>query len=1020
VLALKLMRRRAGVFVAVFGVVALLAALSVGLSGYINAAATAGVRAGVAALTGADGGFRVSVTLSQHPEAQDASVRADVRAAVKADGRSVPMTVSRDVVSPNAVPLDRDHGAPARSALASIPDLKDRARLISGQWPSSPSEASMQADAAAALNVEVGDVLTLPGGAPVTITATWRVGNASDPRWLEDPVALTGIDLDSTPGWVVIDPSQWAGTGVPPVARWTVRPSAGHVTVSQLEALRHAPDTVSQAVQKHDPDSDVRVYGVLQLGIAPIQQNVQSAAAVSAAPLVVVALLGLITLIEVSGMLQQLRLVETALLRARGTSRRRFIGQAIAEGLVTAVPAAALGAGAATWWLAGQGAMDDIPAFAWVVAAATALVAVVVLAVAAARSSRDVLRSSRIRDGIRSLGGSTRVRSTAGIGVLLLLVLLAVVAVSQFLLYGSPLAPTSGGGLAIDPLAVSALALGIAAIGLLAIALYPLVARGLERLSTRAHDLGSLALQQLARRPRSALTPVLVLAFAVSGLILGASYSGTWSVSSRETRQVQVGTSVRVTSSPPLTASITRAVPGQRAASPVAREDAQLGPGLVSILGIPSDRIAAAVAPVDDAVDPHRLARLLRSAPDRPQIPASASGVAVSFPSSPETDRPVSGSLIIVDSVGAETAVNLFPDGDRLTGQLPSGVAPWTVHGIRLLLPPLGGGETIAVRLTATGASTTEIPLDASWMPSDGSEAGPVVAGPAAGRAGLRVTKPGPAGFVLLQSVHPHEQRLPVVISRELAEDAGLVVGSEAPMLLVSRGGTIPVKVAAVVPVIPGIESGNGIVADLGALQDAAEREGLLRVSTGEWWVSTTSPKTAAARERRAHPEAHVDSIVPSADEQVLESARVVVWIAGIVTALLALLAIWAGLLAELRSRADEVRVLRAVGVRPGVQSAGRVREWAMLLGFGVLVGVVDGVVVCALLVPSLARTAVPNAIGALRTSLNVDGVGLLAAAAAVLVASALLLAVIARAVRSQSRLSGRASAATRSGMGSE
>ena len=148
--------------------------------------------------------------------------------------------------------------------------------------------------------------------------------------------------------------------------------------------------------------------------------------------------------------------------------------------------------------------------------------------------------------------------------------------------------------------------------------------------------------------------------------------------------------------------------------------------------------------------------------------------------------------------------------------------------------------------------------------------------------------------------------------------------------------------------------------------------------------------------------------LIPSPAEQVLESARVVVWLAGIATALLALLAIGAGLLAELRTRRGEVHVLQAVGATPRAQANGRTREWAMLLGFGAAVGAVDGVAVCVLLVPSLARIAVPHALAGLRTSLNLDVPGALTALLVVAAALAFLLLVIARTVRTQARISPR------------
>lgn len=1006
-LALKRMRRRAGLFLAFFAVVLLLAGLSVGLSGYVAAAAAAGARAGVSALTGADGGFDVSIPWAADASAQaaqDARVRATVRTIVRVDGRAVPMVIDRDIVTANEVELDRSAGASVRSALASIPGLSDRAKLVAGRWPTARDEASMQANAASTLGVHLGELLTMPGGSSVTITATWRVQDPKDPRWLDDSISLRGIDPDvySTHGWVVIDPALWGAITVDPVARWTIRPVADRITVAQLPALQRAPDAVSGALQKAEPGQDVQEAGLLQLALRPIQQNVESAGAVSTAPLVVVAVLGIITLIELARMLDQLRTAENALVRARGESRRRFVLEAAAEGAVAAVPGAVLGSALAASLLSGAAA--DIPPIGWAGAAACAVITVVALSLVAARSSRDVRPAPATRAS--GLGRGVRFRSTVGVGAIVILVLLAVVAVSQFLLYESPLTPVAGGGVAVDPLSVSAIALAIAAVGVVALAAFPLVGRALERWSRRANNLDSLPLQQLARRSRAELTPILVMAFAVSSLILAATYSGTWSTSSSETRAVQIGASLRVTAPAQLGASITHPVAGQTATAPVARDDVLLGESLVTMIAMPASRLAAAVATVPGAVDPAALAARLRSKVSLPQLPASATGLSLRLIATPASAVPTSAEVTLVDAAGAENLVQLAPGatGDEFTATLPSGLAPWTVHAIDVLLPEVTAGTTVEISLRSTGTAA-DLRLDGSWVPSWGDASSPGIDGLGGGRAGIRVDLAGPGGHVLLQSLRGGAARLPIVISRKVALDTGLSVGSMASMVLVTRHGTIPVTVAGISTVIPGIESGAGVLVDLGSLQDAADGRGLAHVSAGEWWVATTAPASAADEmQRRAPVGAVVETAASTPADQVLESARVVVWVAGIATALLALLTVGAGLLAELRGRRDEVGVLRAVGVAPRPQSRGRVIEWMLLLALGLVAGLIDGVLVCALLVPDLARAAIPNAMAELRTYLAVDVPGGALAAAAVFAALAGLLVAILRTVRKQAR----------------
>ncbi len=1012
-LALKRMRRRAGLFVAVFGVVLLLAGLGVGLSEYLGASAETGVRAGVSALTGADGGFAVSIPLppaAAAQRAQDARVRATVRDAVRADGRAVPMRIDRDIVTANEVELDRDGQAPIRSALASITGLQAGAELTSGSWPTGPGEASMQADAAAALGVRTGDHLTLPGGAVVTVSGIWRVRHPSDSRWLDDPITLNGVDPDvySTRGWLVVDPALWSRITVDPVARWTIRPQPDRIGVAQLGALQRSPDTVSTALQKADRTQDIEETGLLQVALRPIQQNAVASTAVSTAPLVVVAVLGVVTLIELARMLDQLRAAENALVRARGASRRRVVIGAAVEGAIVALPAAAIGGGFTAWWVSRAGAAHDVPAIGWAAAVAAAVTAVAALAASAGRTSRDTRppRASR-RPGL--VRGGARLRSTVAIGAVALLTLLAVVAVSQFLLYGSPLAPVAGGGSAVDPLAVSALALAIAALGVLAVAAFPAIARALERSSRRVSSLDALPLRQLARRSRAALTPILLVAFAVSGLVVAAGYAGTWEVSAGQTRAVQIGTPLRVVSVAPLVASITSPVAGQSAAAPVARDDVQLGDSLVTMIAAPSSRLVGSLSAIPGAVDPALLAQQLESKVVRPVLPRSSTGLILQFTATPATAAPASAEVTLVDAAGAEQFVQLVePVGTTaLRADLPTGLAPWAVHAIDVVMPEAEAGTNLEVALRASGpgAAAVDIPLGGDWKPAWGDTPDPRIVGLGGSQAGLHVAVASPGGHVLLQPLPGNETRLPIVISRKLAQDTGLAVDSNAAMVLVTRGGTVPVRVVGISPVIPGVDTGEGVLVDLASMQDAADREGLLHLSAGEWWVGTRSPVSAAAQvSARAPAGTVVQTQRPTATDRVLESARDVVWIAGVAAALLALLTVAAGLFAELRGRRDEVAVLRAVGVSPRSQARARVIEWALLLALGILAGLIDGVLVSALLVPDLARAAIPNAIAELRTYLALDLPGAAIAAGAVLAAVAVLLLVVARTVRRQAR----------------
>jgi len=870
VLALKRMRRRAGLFLAVFGVVMLLAALSVGLSGYLAAAATAGARAGLAALTGADGGFRVTMPLSAQPAAQDARVRDAIAAVLRQGGKAVPVVVTRNVETLESAAVTDASGKPVRVALASVPELSANAVLVSGVWPTSADEASIQADAATQLDLAIGSVLTLPGGRAVTITASWRVRDAGDPRWLGSSIATSGVADNTVPGWLVIDPTLWPALQAAPAAirtdasaRWTVRPDASRVTAAQLLVLQRASDEVPDRLLARDPgNTEVQETGGLQSALLPIVRNVASASAAATAPLVVVAVLGLVMLAELARMLEQLRREENALLRARGAGRARFAMGAAAETSLAALPGAAVGAALAAGLLAQRGAAGDVPVYGWAGAGIVALLAIVAVAAAAGHSSRDVSRGSPMRGsggrvGLAALSaglGSRRLRSTLEIGAIALLALAAVVSVSQFLLYGSPLVPTADGGVAIDPLAVSAPALAIAAIGLLATAAFPLLAKMIERISRRPDDLRALPLRQLARRSRAALTPILVLAFAVSGLVVGASYAGTWAVSLSETRAAQIGTLLRAVAPAALDRTIVRPVVGQLTAAPAATTLIQIGDSTSTLVELPASKLRDVVTPVPGVVDPTLFAKRLTDKTDRPVLPVSASGVTVQFTATPALAVPTAVELTVVDAAGTESVLRGVVDPapgragtETFTAPFPKGSAPWTVHAVEVAVPAVPAGARVSFTLRSAGGSSVALALDDSWVPArSSSQDGAIVA--LGGAPGLRATLSSAGARVLFQSLPGGETRVPVVLSRGVARDSGLTVGALADMTLLTGGGQLAIRVVGISPVVPGISTGDGVMADLSAIQDAAYREGLRPISANEWWVSTTRPDEAASQ----------------------------------------------------------------------------------------------------------------------------------------------------------------------------
>jgi hypothetical protein len=925
-------------------------------------------------------------------------VRREISASLRTDNDAVPIRIVGDVETLQPIGLDGPRGV-VRSALASIPGLRSSADLIAGAWPSNAGQASMQADAAVALGVRIGDRLALPDGARVTVVATWRVHDSSDPIWLGAGLPLSGLGYGGVAGFLVVDPTLWANSDTAPVGRWTIVPVASRVTASQLAALQAAPDTVPSALLADSRNgASIDQDGRLQPALAPLVGNVQAAAAVSIAPLVIVGVLGLVTLIALARMLTQLRDTETTLLRARGITRQRLVLGAALESAIVAVPAAAIGAVAATAVLPLLSHAATVPPVGWIGAFVTVAAAVGVLAASAGLSSPDGAVQTAVR--------GERIRSTVWIAAIGLTVLAAIVAVSQFVLYGSPLTTTASGGVSVDPLAVTAPALALAALSLVGLALFPLVSRGAERIASRLIGLEALPVHQLARRDRAAITPLLLVALAVAGLVFSATYSGTWRASSTATRAVQVGTSVRVIGPSGPQPFETEHIPDERASAPAAAADVQIGDSLVSMVELPVDRLPDVVSPVATAVDPQALARVLRDTVARPQLPAGAHGLTMSFVSVPASATPIAADVTVVDAAGTLTTLHGFSDHGSFTAELPKGTAPWVVRAFDVQLSRTGEGSRVSVSLRATGVGAgtgTTIPLGNNWVLSDlgvGHAGFSSLRGP---NPGIRVTAATEGTRLRLQPQPAGGAALPLVISASLARSAGLHVGSRLDVPLVASGGDLSAVVKGVVPVIPGLTVNDGVLADLGAVQDAVLRAGLNNTAASEWWIATDSP--AAVSHWLAH-RVPVGAAIETRDavpaDEVLASANTIVWIAALAIALLGMLAVAAGLIAEVRARSEQVSLLRALGVGRRMQARGRVVEIGTLLALGFIAGLVDGVLVSALIVPDLARTAVPGALEALPTVLTLDVFGGLASLVAVILVAAGVLLATAGAVRRQ------------------
>jgi ABC-type lipoprotein release transport system permease subunit len=257
----------------------------------------------------------------------------------------------------------------------------------------------------------------------------------------------------------------------------------------------------------------------------------------------------------------------------------------------------------------------------------------------------------------------------------------------------------------------------------------------------------------------------------------------------------------------------------------------------------------------------------------------------------------------------------------------------------------------------------------------------------------------------------PGSAVVPVVLSRALAASTGLAVGDRA---VLDGTPSISVRVAAIVSHSIGAASSVGVWADLSTLQLAMLRTAVDVPRADRVWLATDDPAAAADRVAAAEPGAEVDPS-PVAILSRFSIPATAALIAGALGALLfALVGIAAATEGLVRSRRDEILVLRALGAEQGLQQASLRGELVAALVYAVAVGAIAAVAAAIVTVPALAHASDPGAGPALQPSVRVDPFSLVAAALVLAAAIAVAFIVLSAAVRRAATGSGvRAEAGT-------
>ncbi|MFF3758108.1 FtsX-like permease family protein [Streptomyces sp. NPDC002185] len=583
------------------------------LAAFSGAIGDAALQAGLRGRSAAAASLLVS---GQVPAQKRDSAEAAVEDGMRRTFDGLPVTVRRlERSGPYALP--RTLQPPA--ARKGDPDLTqfaalDRSRLtlVKGAWPSSARtggvvEAALPEEAARRLKVAPGTVLDLTDrlenrGLKARITGVYRPVDTSDLYWQLDLAGGRGVRTVAftTYGPLHVDPAVLAAGALSSGdTSWLGSADYTGFTTDRMDALRAAATEGPKQLAASTDAFGTTISATTAL--PTVLDQTRRALLVSRSTLLIVAvqlvLLAAYALLLVARLLSTERSGETALLRARGGSRRRIAGLAAVEALLLALPAALaapLLSGPLTGFFAARSALSELGVHldtspspqVWLVAAAVALccaAAVVAPALAAGDGSVVSLRKAR------AAALPAPVRAGADLG------LLVVAAVAYWQLQrpaaaGGTLGADEAGGGSVDPVLVAAPALALLAGTVLTLRLLPPAAKLAERRAAAGRGLSAaLAGWQFSRRPLRGAGPVLLLVLAVAMGMLAIGQSGSWQRSQRDQADFRIGTDIRVLGAGPGEPTQTErlaAVPGVEAAAPVHRTSLDVAGKNATVLAV--------------------------------------------------------------------------------------------------------------------------------------------------------------------------------------------------------------------------------------------------------------------------------------------------------------------------------------------------------------------------------------------------------------------------------------------------
>lgn len=791
-------------------------------------------------------------------ETLDALVRPELQRTIRGTGGETALVVRSGTLADTGVATDE---VAELTLLASYEGIDAHADLVGGRWPEpgrDPLEATLSEGAADAMGLAIGDRLALVSRLDpdvtleVTITGLWRPDPA-DPYWVGDPLELTGSQAGA----------DFATRGPLVVARDDVVTR----TQSRTYDVQWRAIPRIEGLQVADSDALAKDIAALQPRLAAILEGDRATSVTAALPgildavgrSVLVSRSGVLLLTAqfavlagyavflVAGLLIERRRAETALLRSRGATSAHLVTMAVLEALLIALPAALVAPVLAAGLVALLGRVGplaeagvvgsvDVGFATFLAAAGAAAVGVVALTLPSLLATGNL---AGVRAAIGRQAGSTLPQR---LGIDLVLIVVAVLALWQLRLYGAPLTRDARGALGIDPLLIAAPAIGLLAGAVVAIRIIPRAAELGERLLVRRRGLVSpLGARQLARRPLRYTRSALLLMLAIALGTFAFAHAATWTRSQADQAAYRAAADARLIASdyPELPSwalgAAYRGVPGVTAASPVGRQALDVGRALRDGQLLAVDATAAATMttiPIDGATGdpaallaevasrrpagaavalpgtPRRLALVVRSdvalPPDQPP------------PTGPGSTASLRPSVVLIDGDGRLHRVDGTAGpiaGDELLLEVPLSVE---VDGVVATPTPPLRIEALELQVTAPAFSFLEgtLVLDDVLVSDDASGSGwtPVALDPGAAEwSWTRVDALGGSGPIAPLSDTPGT----ITIGSEEKDTTGPVFGSPT-----DPGATFRLYAGADMLALPAIVSTGFLEATGAAIGD--------------------------------------------------------------------------------------------------------------------------------------------------------------------------------------------------------